>query len=317
LTVNVEAGPYAGVRGHGPEYETLAGFGGNCLCDDLDAIVQMNDLCNRYGLDTISTSSAIAFAMEAYEKGLISKAETGGLDLVWGNAEAMIDAIHSIARREGIGQLLAEGVRAAAQKIGPDAEALATHVKGMEIPYHDPRAFVSMAANYATAARGACHLESLSYWLGYGVSWEGWYTPKGHDRHDSEGAGRLTVDFQNYFSVYNALGICKFIGKGQVGPADVARLVQAALGWDWQAEDVLKTGERLVNLKRLINLELGVTHSDDTLPRRFLTEPRPSGTSEGVLPDLALMLDEYYRARGWSPQGVPTQERLAALGLKQ
>ncbi|MGC9335084.1 MAG: aldehyde ferredoxin oxidoreductase family protein [Anaerolineae bacterium] len=317
LNVSLQDGPYAGIRGHGPEYETLAGFGGNCLCDDLEAIVQMNDLCNRYGLDTISTSSAIAFAMEAYEKGLISRAEIGGLDLVWGNAEAMIDVIHCIARREGIGQLLADGVRAAAQQIGPDAEALATHVKGMEIPYHDPRAFVSMAANYATAARGACHLESLSYWLGYGVSWEGWYTPQGHDRHDSEGAGRVTVDFQNYFSVYNALGICKFIAKGQVGPADVARLVQAALGWDWSAEDVLKTGERLINLKRLINLELGVTHRDDTLPRRFLTEARPSGTSEGVLPDLALMLDEYYRARGWSPQGVPTQERLAALGLKQ
>ena len=315
--VSIKDGPYAGVEGHGPEYETLAGFGGNCLCDDLNAITRMNDLCNRYGLDTISTSSAIAFAMEAYERGLISRDAMGGLDLTWGNAEAMIDAIHGIAHREGIGQLLADGTRTAAERIGPEAQGFANHVKGMELPYHDPRAFVSMAANYATAVRGACHLESISYWLGYGVAWEGWYTPEDHDRHQSAGSGKLAADFQDYFSVYNPLGICKFIAKGKVGPGHVAGLVNAALGWDWEAKDVLETGERLVNLKRLVNLNLGVTRADDTLPRRFLTEPRPSGSSEGVLPDLILMLDEYYEARGWSPQGVPGQQRLAALGLSQ
>jgi aldehyde:ferredoxin oxidoreductase len=167
-TVRIDDGPYAGVYGHGPEYETLAGFGGNCQCDDLNAIARMNDLCNRYGLDTISTSAVIAFAMEAYERGLISRRDTGGLGLTWGNAEAIIGAIHAIARRTGIGDLLADGVRAAAARIGQGAEAFAIHVKGMEMPYHDPRAFVSMAANYATANRGACHLEALSYWTGDG-----------------------------------------------------------------------------------------------------------------------------------------------------
>jgi aldehyde:ferredoxin oxidoreductase len=314
-TVKIEEGPYAGVQGHGPEYETLAGFGGNCQCDDLNAIAGMNDLCNRYGLDTISTSAAIAFAMEAYERGLISRQETGGLDLTWGDAGAMIGAIHAIARRDGIGALLADGVRAAAARLGPEAEAFAIHVKGMELPYHDPRAFVSMAPNYATASRGACHLEAISYWLGYGTRWEGWYAPDEWDDHDSTGKGQVAVDFQNYLAVYNPLGICKFIAKGKIGPQQVADLVNAALGWGWTADDVLTTGERLFNLKRLINLRLGITRADDTLPRRLLAEPRPSGGAAGVLPDLDRMLTEYYHIRGWTPDGTPSPERLAMLGL--
>jgi aldehyde:ferredoxin oxidoreductase len=315
--VRIEEGPFAGVYGHGPEYETLAGFGGNCQCDDLNAISRMNDLCNRYGLDTISTSAVLAFAMEAYEKGLISQEETGGLDLSWGNAEAMIEAIHTIAHREGIGVLLSDGVRAAAARLGPEAESFAIHVKGLELPYHDPRAFVSMAANYATAVRGACHLEALSYWLGYGVRWQGWYDPEEFDKHDSAGKGQMTVDFQNYMAVYNGLGICKFIIKGKVGPQHTADLVNAALGWGWTADDPLEIGERLFNLKRLINLRLGVTRTDDTLPQRLLTEPRPSGSAAGVLPDLDAMLEEYYRVRGWTPKGRPSPERLAALGLSR
>ncbi len=316
-TVQITEGPFSGVYGHGPEYETLAGFGGNCHCDDLNAIAKMNDLCNRYGLDTISTSAVLAFAMEAFEKGLITKAETGGLDLTWGNATAMIKAIHAIAGREGIGELLSDGVRAAARRIGPEAEAFALHVKGMEIPYHDPRAFVSMAANYATASRGACHLEAITYWMGYGVRFEGWYDPEDYDPHDSRGKGQVAVDFQNYMATFNPLGLCKFIAKGKVGPGHVSRLVNAATGWEWTAEDLLRTGERLFNLKRLINHRLGVTRADDTLPQRFLTEPRPSGGAQGVLPDLDLMLEDYYRLRDWTPEGLPSEDRLALLELKQ
>jgi aldehyde:ferredoxin oxidoreductase len=316
-SVKIEEGPYAGVRGHGPEYETLAGFGGNCQCDDLNAISWMNDLCNRYGMDTITTSSVIAFAMEAYEKGLLTSDDTGGIDLVWGNAEAMIATIHAIARREGLGRLLSRGVRATARELGPDAQAFAIHVKGMELPYHDPRAFVDMATNYATAVRGACHLESLSYWLGYGVRFDvyGWCNPEEYDPHDSAGKGVVAADFQNYMAVYNPLGICKFIAKGKVEPRHIADLLNAAAGWEWTADYLLQTGERLFNLKRLINLRLGVTGADDTLPQRLLTEPRPSGGAEGVLPHLAPMLAEHYRVRGWTPEGVPSPERLQALGL--
>jgi aldehyde:ferredoxin oxidoreductase len=315
--INIEDGPYAGVRGHGPEYETLAGFGGNCQCDDLNAISRMNDLCNRYGMDTITTSSVVAFAMEAYEKGLLTQQDMGGIDLVWGDAEAMIAAIHAIARREGAGALLADGVRAFAGRLGPKAEAFAVHVKGMELPYHDPRAFVDMAANYATAVRGACHLESLAYWMGYGLRFDvyGWYNPQDYDPHDSAGKGQVAVDFQNYMSVYNPLGICKFIAKGKIEPQHIADLINAAAGWDWTADDVLRTGERLFNLKRLVNLRLGVTAADDTLPQRLLTEPRPTGGAAGVLPDLDAMLAEYYRLRDWTPEGAPSAGRLQTLGL--
>jgi aldehyde:ferredoxin oxidoreductase len=315
-TLKITEGPYAGVSGHRPEYETLAGFGGNCLCDDLHAVARMNDLCNRYGLDTISTSGALAFAMEAFEKGILTPEDTGGLDLTWGNAEAMIEVIHRIARQEGLGRLLGLGVRAAAEELGDEAATFALQVKGLELPYHDPRAFVSMAVGYATANRGACHLESLSYWMGYGTGFEGWHDPdESFDPHDSAGKAQVVFDFQNYMSVYNPLGVCKFIAKANFGPDRMAALVNAATGWEWTVDDVLSIGERSFTLKRLINNRLGVTRADDTLPARLLTEPRPTGGAAGVLPDLDRMLPEYYALRGWGQDGMPTPERLAALGL--
>lgn len=313
--IRIEEGPYAGVYGHGAEYETLAGLGGNCRCDDLNAIQAMNDLCNRYGLDTISTSGVLAFAMEALEKGMLSPQDVDGLDLTWGNAEAMIGAIHAIARGEGVGRLLGMGVRALAAKLGPEAEQFAIHVRGMELPYHDPRAFVSMAANYATASRGACHLEALTYWVGYGLRLEGWFDPPTFDPHDNTEKGKMAAMFQDYMAVYNPLGLCKFIVKGKASPQHIADLVNAALGWNWTADDLMTTGERLFNLKRLLNARRGVTGQGDTLPYRLLNEPRPSGGAEGVLPDLEAQLTEYYQVRGWTAEGEPTPERLAALDL--
>ena len=314
--VEVKEGPYAGIAGHGPEYETLAGFGGMLLNDDLNSIAALNDLCNRYGLDTISTSSAIAFAFEAYERGLLRKEDADGLELTWGNAEAALALVKRIAYREGLGDLLADGVRAAAQRLGPEAEKFALHVKGLEMPYHDPRAFVSMAAHYATASRGACHMEAAAYWEGYGVKVPGLAGEFPYSKHDSHGQGRVAAHYQNYVGLYNPLGLCRFIIKGLAGPDMVADLVNAALGWGWTAKDVFLTGERLHNLKRLINVRLGISRADDTLPERFLKEPRPAGGAAGILPNLRLMLDEYYEYRGWDPQtGIPTAERLAALGL--
>jgi aldehyde:ferredoxin oxidoreductase len=316
--VEVKEGPYAGVSGHGPEYETLAGFGGMLLNDDLNSIAALNDLCNRYGMDTISTSSVIAFAFEAYERGLLRREDADGLELTWGNAEAALALVKRIAYREGLGDLLADGVRAAARRLGPEAERFALHVKGLEMPYHDPRAFMSMAANYATANRGACHMEACAYWEGYGVKVPGLAGALPYEKHDSRGQGRVAAHYQNYVATYNPLGLCKFIIKGLAGPDMVASLVNAALGWGWTAADVFLAGERLFNLKRLINLRLGVTRADDTLPERFLREPRPAGGAAGVLPDLALMLAEYYDHRGWDPQtGRPTPEKLAQLGLNE
>ena len=315
LEVHLTQGPYAGVKGHGPEYETIAGFGGMCLVDELDVVVAANDLCNRYGLDTISTSAVIAFAMEAFEKGLISPKDTGGLELTWGKGEAVLEMVRRIAQREGLGDLLAQGVRAAARKLGPKAEEFAIHVKGMEVPYHDPRAFVSMAVNYATSNRGACHLEALTYWCGYGARIEGIDVPEPHDPHESRGAARLAFDYQNFLSVFNPLGLCKFIAKAGVGPRHVAQWVNAALGWEWDAREVMLVGERLFNLRRMINVGYGVSRSDDTLPRRFLEEPRPDGGAAGILPKLKEMLSEYYALRGWDEEGKPSPKKRHELGL--
>jgi len=313
--IRITEGPYAGLQGHGPEYETLITFGGLLLNDNLEAIIQADHLCNRYGLDTISTGAIIALAMEAYERGLLTADDTGGLELEWGNAEVILQLVEQIARRQGLGDVLADGVRAAAERLGPGAEEMAIHAKGLELPMHDPRAFLGMAVNYATANRGGCHLEAPCYWRGYGLEWEKWGQAGKYDRLDSAGKARVAYDFQNYRSVFNALGLCKFIVKGLAGPETVVEWLNLAMGWDWSSDDLIRTGERLFNLKRMINVRLGITRADDTLPQRLLTHPRPTGSAAGVLPDLEPMLEEYYQLRGWTAEGFPTEEKLQELGL--
>jgi aldehyde:ferredoxin oxidoreductase len=312
--IEVRDGPYAGVRGEGPEYETLAGFGAQLLNNDLSSIAALNDRCARYGLDTISSSSVITFAYEAFERGLIGPEDAGGAALDWGDPAGAFRLLDLITAREGAGAYLADGARAAAARLGNGAEAFASHVKGMELPYHDPRAFVPMGATYATAARGACHLESIAYWRGYGIEFPGWQEGP-HDRLASPGAAAVTIDFQDYFGTYNPLGLCKFIGKTGLPPADVARFVGVATGWEITGDELLATGARIFNLKRLINNRFGIRREDDTLPPRILTHPRPSGGAEGNLPDLPLILDEYYAIRGWLPDGRPSPETLERLGL--
>lgn len=314
--IEVKEGPYIVPKGEGVEYETLAGFGGMCHVSTFEAVALANSLCNRYGLDTISTSSVIAFGMEAFERGLIGLEDTGGIELRFGNADAMLAVIGKIARREDIGAILAEGVQEAARRIGQGSEAFAMHVKGLEVAYHDPRAFTSMAVNYATAARGGCHLEAATYWNGYGVAHPDLGYPSPLPLHASDAATvKLCYDYQNYAGVYNPLGLCKFLIKGQVGPERLCAIVNAALGWDWTTEDVLTAGDRIFQLKRLINVRLGITAADDRLPVRFTTEPRPTGGAAGVLPDMAVMLPIYYELRGWDAHGAPTRERLARLGI--
>jgi len=315
--VNIEKGPYAGVKGEGPEYETLAGFSGMLLNDHLESIAFVNHLCNDFGLDTISTSASIAFAVEAFEKGYLTPRETDGLTLRWGDPEVTALLVQKIAHREGIGDFLADGVRRMSERLGPETETFAVHVKGLEVPYHDPRAFVDMAANYATANRGACHMESCSYWQGYGLQVPGLYYEKHPDRFASREAGRMAKRYQDYVTLYNSLGLCKFIIKGLAGPDLVAELINKALGWGWDATTVYQTGERVFNLKRLINGRFGITAADDRLPYRLEHEPRPSGGAAGVLPDMSLIMAEYYEARGWDPKsGMPSPEKQAELGLK-
>jgi aldehyde:ferredoxin oxidoreductase len=304
----------AHIVAHGPEYETLCGFGGMLLDDNLPGLIAVNERCNRYGLDTISTSAVIAFATEAFQRGLLGPVDTGGLVLRWGDTATTLQLVDRIAHREGFGDRLAEGTRALARELGPEAEAFAAQVKGLEIAFHDPRAYTAMAAVFATANRGGCHMEGPCYWNHWGLAMPELGFPEKVDPADAVGQAGLAVAYQDYVSVYNPLGLCKFIIKAELGPAALAHWLRLAVGWEIAPEELLRTGERLYNLKRLLSMRLGVTRADDTLPARLLVEPRPTGEAAGRLPELATMLVEYDRRRGWE-HGRPTAARLEELGI--
>ncbi len=314
-TVRITEGPYGAISGHQPEYETIAGFGANCLNDNWEVIAAANDRCNRYGLDTISTSAAVAFAMEAYEHGIISNKETDGLEITWGSGEAIVKLVDLIGQRKGLGDLLAEGTRRAAQKLGGLAPEFVVDAKGMEIAFHDPRAFTSMAVNYATANRGGCHLEGLTYFIGRGIPLADMGYTEPPDPHVPDGKAKLCYDLQNYMSIFNPLGLCKFLFIGRAGPKMIAQWVERVTGWDMDQEKLIGLGEKTYNLKRMYNVRLGISRKDDTLASRMLAEPKPDGKAAGVVPSLGRMLSEYYRLRGWSKEGIPTPETLEEQGL--
>jgi len=186
----------------------------------------------------------------------------------------------------------------------------------MEMPYHDPRAETSMAANYATGNRGACHLASLSYAAMWGTAIAGLYRPDPYDPHQDAGKGRMAAEWQNFMSAINALGICKLVCKTVIDPQLTAEWLQAAFGWeDMSGPEVVQVGERIFNLERQINNRLGVTPKDDVLPDRLAKEARPDGGSAGVMPNMDAIMDEYYRVRGWDEAGRPAPEKLQELGL--
>lgn len=313
--VEVKTGPYA-MKGKGPEYETAAGFGPLCLIDNLEAVAKANDLCNRYGIDTISTSSTVAMAIECYENGLLSKSDTDGLELTWGNDAAVVELVRKIGEREGFGDVLADGCKAAAEHIGGDAAKFCIEVKGLELPFHDPRAFSSWAVAYATSPRGGCHIQAPTYWLERGLTFPelGYNEPL--DRFSTEKKGAWTKAFQDYCEVLECLVMCKFSLYGNVRGEHFLELVHLATGWeDMTFEELLRVGERVFNLKRLILNHLGVTRKDDTLPQRLLKTPLGEGGAKGYLPDFDAMMDEYYQARGWDQNGIPTAERIELLDI--
>ena len=313
--VKIDKGPYAPVEGGGPEYETMALIGSLCLVDDLEAIAKANELCNRYGMDTISCGASIAFAMEAYEKGLISKKETGELELLWGRGDVMVKMVEKIGRREGLGQLLGEGVRAAAEKIGKNAVEFSLHVKGLEIPGHDPRCYNAGAVSYATSNRGACHLAGFSHVFERILSMPEIGVEKPLPRLEVKGKGELTAKTQNVMGLFDALKVCKFTLFGGLKLTSMAEWYTMVTGVPMDVAEFLKIGERIFNQKRLYNVRCGISRKDDTLPARLLTLKR---TGEGLtpnLPPLGEMLGDYYQVRGWSEEGIPLPEKLKELGL--
>lgn len=318
-TVHVKEGKYAGVECGGPEYETLGMMGANLLIDNIEAIQKGNELCNRYGLDTITAGSIVGFTMEAFEKGLMKKEDLGGLEVRWGDADAMIELIRKIALREGFAYYLGEGIKAAAEKLGGIAPELAVHVRGMDFPAHDPRAANSTGLEYATSPRGACHLSSFShdFELGAGLPKDFDYDRK-LDRFSIEQRGEYIAKMQNIMGLFDSLTGCKFVlfGIGENTMTVILDWLNMVTGWDMNMEELMLAGERIFNLKRMYNVRHGQSRKDDILPSRMLNSKRGSGGAAENLPDLENMLNDYYNYRGWDEFGIPTGETLAKAGLE-
>ena len=313
----IRCGRVVGIDGRnvgGPEYETMAMLGSNCLVNDLDAIARANELCNRLGIDTISTGSAVAFAMECYEHGIITEAQAG-MPLEWGSGEVLNFLVKKIGEGEGIGELLGKGTRTAAKELGKGADHFAIHCKGLDFPAHDPRCYKSLAAGYATSTRGACHLNGYSYPWERSVSFPEFGYNEKQDRGADEGKGVMNARFQNLSSLLDSLKMCKFPMLLGVTLADLGYWMKCVTGWDMTNEELETIGERIYNMKRLFNAGHGIGRDQDTLPERILNEVRGTGGSAEALPDLELQLDEYYGYRAWDEKGLPTKEKLEELGL--
>jgi len=293
------------------EYEPLMAFGPHNGVDDPNAIIQSIELCNKYGMDAISAGIVAGFAMECYEKGIITKEQTGGLELNFGNGRDMVGLLRKIAYREDIGDILAEGSRIAAEKIGSDAYKYANQIKGVEMTGYDIRGLKTAALGYAVSRRGADHQRHGSYGhdLGNKV-----------DRFKAEpGRGKIVMDDEDLYCILDSFIICKFTRAIWEGPyEELARVYSLVTGIPLTPEEMRKSGERMNNLARLINIREGLTREDDTLPYKTLNDPIPEGVAKGSYvsrEDLDLMLDAYYEARGWSESGIPSKEKLDELGL--
>jgi aldehyde:ferredoxin oxidoreductase len=295
----------------GPEHETMVGFGANLMNDNLEAIVDLGELCDRYGMDTISASNTIGLAFRLYEMGAITKEDTGGIELKWGDVDAIEELVRLTGSREGLGDLLAQGSKRFGAHFGAEEEAV--QVNGLEVAYHDPRGVSGMALSYATSPRGACHNQSDYFFVDWGHTQEE-LGIEFFSRHDQAEKSANVAKHQDWRTVFNAIVMCIF---ANVEPEMQVNLINAACGLDWTIEDMMKSGERAWNLKRAINNRMGLTAANDKLPRALL-EPFPDGGSQGYVPDLQGMLYTYYEARGWDlDTGKPTREKLSELGLEE
>ncbi len=279
-----------------PEYETLAALGSNCCIDNLEAIMKANELCNRYGLDTISTGVVISFAMECVENNILDSKDTDGLDLTFGNAEAMLEMVERIARRKGLGDLLAEGSKRAADKIGKGADEFAMQVKGEEIPMHEPRLKQAQGVHYSIHATGADHTTGVNV----------------RAPLDSDSAQKL---YEKGFSSHlvNYLGLCKFVPWNQ---EEIKAAVECITGWQMGADELMAAVQRGITLARIFNLREGFTVKDDILPKRFESAP-PDSPLEGI--DSKMFVEtqkKYYHLLGWDEAGIPTREKLKQLDIE-
>ena len=295
----------------GPEYETLVGFGPNLGLTDASIATRLGELCDRYGVDSISMSGTIGLAFRLYELGFIGAKDTGGLELAWGNAGAAEQRIHLAVRREGFGKVLALGAKKLAEHFGAPEEAV--QVNGLEVAYHDPRGASGMAIVYATSPRGACHNQSDYFFVDLGQI-ETSLGMEFHDRRSGPEKAANVAIHQNWRTVFNALVICIF---SNLSPETVVELINTACGYHWTIKDVLRAGERGWNLKRVINHRLGLTRANDRLPKALLEPYRDCLPRESCyVPEFEAMLEAYYAARGWdATTGYPSRQKLESLEL--
>ena len=281
------------------EYETAFAFGPATGVDDIDALTFAGYMMNEHGMDPISFGVTLAAAMELYEAGAITKEDTGGYELNFGSAEALVVMSELTGKQEGFGKELGLGSKRLCDKYGHPEFFMG--VKGQEFAGYDSRALQGMGLGYATSNRGACHLKHDTF---------------AQDMEDQTGQGKAQPckDSQDSTAALDSTGLCLFIG-GAVGPKELAAQIDAAIEGTWDEARLAETGERIWNLERQFNLAAGLTMADDTLPKRLLEDPAPSGTAKGKVNQLDIMLPEYYQARGWTPEGVPTKETLDRLGL--
>jgi aldehyde:ferredoxin oxidoreductase len=317
----IKDGKWKGDKGEGPEYESTNTLGSMCGVSDINAITKANYLCNEYGLDTISTGSTIAFAMECFEKGILTPEKTDGLDIKFGDGDMVVTLVEKIARREGIGDLLAKGTRVAAQELGGGSIKFAMQVKGLELPAYDSRAAKITGLGYVTANRGGDHMTGyiqgptfidVPFLIVEDSSIRDPFQANPEEAH-------ILVDMENAMSVLDAFGGCKFMGM--LLPAnELIDLFTSATGWELSMEDFRKTGERIYNLTRAACVREGASRGDDVLPERLMAEPLPGGPAEGMVNNpemLELMKDAYYDFRGWDREtGIPTREKLVELDLE-
>ncbi len=309
----VDEGEFAGTEVGGPEYSTIVSFGPNCGNDNLASILKANELCNLYGLDTIETGNMIAYAMELYQRGIISQAEADGLDLSWGNYRSIVTLIDRITFRQGFGDLLANGIVSAYQEIGRNSERYAVHVKGMTPPPPDARALKVYNFRYAVSPRGADHLR---------ISAPGAY---GLDLLPIPEAAAKMMFWENIVTIPDMMGLCKFPYSYYAETVEltiskvletIPALYSAATGHKITGDDLMLAAERLNNLERAHNVRLGKTAKHDTLPPRFTEDPMPEGPAQGKVHDILEPLKEaWYKVHDWQPNGIPRREKLEALGL--
>ncbi|UCF97401.1 MAG: aldehyde ferredoxin oxidoreductase family protein [Spirochaetaceae bacterium] len=288
----------------GPEFETIGLLGANCGIGDWESLVKATQICDENGMDTMSAGACLSLAMECVQRRILTSKDIGGLDLTFGNGEAAIAVLEMIAQRRGIGAVLAEGVKGAAERFG--APELAIHTKGLSPGAYDPRGAKGMALTYATSSKGAHHMFATTF--GYEIA--------AGNRLEESGKGELQRNHQFSMCVVDTLGMCSTMRIG-IAMEDMAEALQAVSGRKMTPEDLNLVAERVINLERMYNQRLGFSRKDDTLPERFMREAFEEGESAGQTVDLETLLDEYYRAMGWDENGIPTAQTLERLGLSE